>query len=522
MNNIQHTKIIFTLALLLGISVAATAQTYNYVPDSTFDGNGLKSFIYFNNIDRAYGCALQADEKLVLAGLSKNPQTGSFELCVTRLKVNGQFDSTFHNNGTCFISMGQTQSVGGMTPKLKIAADGKIVVVNSGRSATGTSQDMMICRLDTSGFLDPTFNGTGVLFIDMLGTGTQPDMLNAFDFDAAGNIYAAGVTRTGATPLDNDFAVVKVNTLCVLDTTFDNDGKKLFNPTGTAEYGRGIKVQADGKIVVGGVAGSNMYLLRFDSTGTLDNTFNTTGTVSIVFQLASDVGAMDIDSLGRIIIAGQLVTSNSNIAIARYRSNGTFDPNFGFNGKYVFNVGGLANVITDMHIQSDLKILLGGYADNATTGTDYLITRVDTSGTIDITFNTLGFVAQAVIGGNVDDQGNGMAVMNDGRIMMTGTTVFSSAVNEDLGIMRVKPVLATGIHENPASQQIAVYPNPFENELRITSKVNCTATLLDLSGRVVERFELTAGFNLIETSILPAGIYFIQLSTGGGVKLIKN
>ena len=131
MKNIHPLQLFLFLLVLLGITTSTTAQTYNYVPDSTFDVNGLKSFIYFNNIDRSYGCALQPDEKLVMTGLSKNPATGSFELCITRLLTDGDFDTTFNANGNCFVSMGNQQSIGGMTPKVKIAPEGKIVVVNS-------------------------------------------------------------------------------------------------------------------------------------------------------------------------------------------------------------------------------------------------------------------------------------------------------------------------------------------------------------------------------------------------------
>lgn len=522
MKNIRFSRLIVFLVVLLAIPHITFAQTYNYVPDSTFDNNGLKSFIYFNNIDRSYGCALQADEKLIMTGLSKNPNTGSFELCVTRLKTDGSFDTTFNADGNCFISMGNQQSIGGMTPKVKIAPDGKIVIVNSGRSVGGASQDMMICRLDTSGYPDPGFNGTGVIFIDMLGTNTQPDQANAVDIDANGNIYVAGVTRTGATPLDNDFAVVKLNNNGQLDSSFDTDGKKLFNPTNTAEFGRSIKIQNDGKIVLGGNAGANMYLLRFDSTGTLDPTFNTTGTVNIVFQLSSDMGDMDIDNLGRIVVAGKLNTSSSNIATARYLSTGAFDPGFGFNGKYTFNIGGSASSITSMHIQSDNKILLGGFNEDTAQANNFIITRVDTGGTLDLSFNTSGFVSQAVIAGNVNEEGNGMAVMNDGRIMMTGTIVFSAAINEDVGVLRVKPVLVTGIDPQNFTTSIRPYPNPFNEVLMVASRLESIAEIRDVTGRLVLRFQLVPGINKIDTGLLPSGIYLIHAEGEKGLKVVKN
>ncbi len=523
MTNIQPIRLLFILLYLLtGITVPAFSQTYHYLPDSTFDVNGLKSFIYFNNIDRSFGCALQADEKLVMAGLSKNPGTGSFELCITRLLTDGNFDTTFNADGNSFISMGNQSSIGGMTPKVKIAPDGKIVVVNSGRAAGGASQDMMICRLDTNGYLDNSFNGTGVVFIDMLGNDTQPDQANALDIDANGNIYAAGVTRTGATPLDNDFAVVKINANGQLDPSFDTDGKKLFNPTGTAEFGRSIKIQTDGKIVLGGNAGSNMYLMRFDSTGALDLTFNSTGTLNIVFQLASVMGDMDLDNFGRIVIAGQLNTSNSNVATARILGNGTLDANYGFNGKYVFNIGGAASAITSLHIQSDNKILLGGYNTDTVQAKNFMLTRVDTTGNLDLGFNGTGFVSQYVIGGNVDEEGNGLAVLNDGRIMMTGTIVFSSAVNEDVGVFRVKPVLVTGISESTKDVSIRPFPNPFNQQLFISSKKEALAQLSDLMGKVLMTLELKAGINHVDTRELPSGMYLIHVKGEAGLRIIKN
>ncbi|MBK9637110.1 MAG: hypothetical protein IPO63_04575 [Bacteroidetes bacterium] len=69
----KHFNYALTLIVVLFGSLQVKAQTYNYIPDSTFDGNGLLSFIFFNNVDRMYGCDLQPDQKLVMAGLGKNP-----------------------------------------------------------------------------------------------------------------------------------------------------------------------------------------------------------------------------------------------------------------------------------------------------------------------------------------------------------------------------------------------------------------------------------------------------------------
>ncbi|MBP7166693.1 MAG: T9SS type A sorting domain-containing protein [Bacteroidia bacterium] len=512
---------LFGLFFLAG-GLQSQAQTYNYVPDSTFDQNGLKSFIFFNNIDRAFGCALQPDEKLIMTGMSKNPNTGSFELCVCRLHVNGEFDSTFSGDGRIFVSMGNQGSIGGLTPKIKLQQDGKLVIVNSGRAPSGGSQDMMICRIDSTGVLDATFNSTGVLWVDMTGANTQPDAANAVDIDSSGNIWAAGVTRTGSTPLDNDFAVVKVLPNGTLDPSFDTDGKKLFNPSGFAEFSRGIKVQTDGKIVVGGTAGSNMYLIRFDSTGVLDPTFNTTGTVNIQFQTSSDMGAMSIDNNGKIVVAGKLITSNSNVATARYLPTGLFDPTYGFNGKYFYNIGNSATVINDIHIGPTNKITLGGFVRDSAQLNNFIATRIESNGTLDLTFNGLGVVSQAVIPGAVDEEGNGLAVLADDRIMVTGTIVYSSAINEDIGVFRMKPVLVTGLQPSLAETSIRVYPNPFTAQLRVISKSDTPAEILDITGKLIRSVTLVAGINDIDGTDLQPGMYMVRVPGERALQIVKH
>lgn len=513
---------VFVLASL--VQSVQAQQVFNYVPDTTFDGNGLKDFVYFNNIDRMYGCALQADQKLITAGLSKNPQTGFFELCITRFDTIGDFDLSFGTNlGTAYVPL-NTQSIGGMLPKVRIDDQGRILAIGYGFKPNGNSNDMVICRLDSNGVLDPTFNGNGVVFIDMTGTDTQPDQVSALDIDASGNIWLAGATRVGGTPLDNDFAVVKIRPNGSLDPSFNGTGKKLFNPTGAAEFSRGIKVDANGKIVVGGDAGANMFVMRFDSTGALDNTFNTSGTLTVTFQLGSDMAALDFDSQGRILVSGQLSTSASNVAVARILPNGTLDPNFGFQGKYSYNIGGLGSFITAMHIQADDKILMGGYSNIAGNANDFMATRVDTAGVIDITFNTLGYVTQPVIAGAINEEANGMAVTNDGRIYLTGTIVYSSAINEDVALMRLAPVPASGvgISETNASSLLRVGPNPFRNELTIASRLTSEAALMDVQGRRVLSFSITEGINRIDSSSLPDGMYFLQVPGTASIKLIKE
>lgn len=117
-----------------------------------------------------------------------------------------------------------------------------------------------------------------------------------------------------------------------------------------------------------------------------------------------------------------------------------------------------------------------------------------------------------------------MAVTNDGRIYLTGTIVYSSAVNEDVAVMRLAPVPASGvgIEETNVSSLLRVGPNPFRNELAIASSMTCAAYLMDAQGRRVLSFNIAEGINRLDTSALPDGMYLLQVPGTGSIKLIKE
>lgn len=510
MKNPVNLKIIL-LFLSLSLLTFRISNAQTYIADSVFNGNGLAISNFYNNIDRGFGCDIQQDQKLVFVGLSKNQGTGSFELCVSRIYQDYSFDSTFSGDGKAFISMGNQGSIGGQAPTLKIDANGRIVILNTGRSTAGTSQDLMICRLDTNGVLDNTFNGNGVLFVDLTGGGTQPDMGSDFDFDSQGNIYITGVTRTGGTPLDNDFFVVKVKDNGQLDTSFDFDGKKLYNPTGFAEFGTGIRVLSDNKIVFGGAAAGNSMIMKIDSTGTLDNSFNGTGYTTVNFGSNSYVYGLDVDDQERIIIVATVQSSNTSIGVARYLSSGLPDPSFGTNGKVNVSIGFGNAEATELKVVEDNKILVSGAAEIGSNGFDYLITRIDSSGVLDLTFNGTGYYTKNFVTGATDEFSNSFLVTNTGNIFLTGTIVLSSAINEDIGLLMIKPVLnPTTIDEVTNLNEISILSNPFDDSFQISVTKSVTAKLYSATGTLVRTFELNSGLNLIDGSDLSAGLYLLH------------
>lgn len=505
----------------MALTIASNAQTI--VPDSTFGTNGKKTFTFFNNIDRGFGSVVQDNNRIVIVGLSRNTANTNFELCFARFYPSGIIDSTFGTNGKTAVSMGPQQYIGGMTPKIKTDPQGRLVAVNAG-TGPGGSDDIFMCRLDSSGIIDNNFNSTGSLFIDMTGSNTWPDIVNAFDFDVSGNIYAVGATRNGGTPLNNDFAVVKITYSGLLDPTFDTDGKKLFNPTNAAEFGRGLRVQPDGKIIIGGTAGGKMFLFRIDSTGAYDNSFNTTGQLTLTaVGSSSDMFDLTLDDSNRIVVGG---VSSSNAAVVRLNQNGTYDTTFAGAGRKLVLIGGTASTLSSLAIDSNNAIVFAGSNSATAAGLNFYIARLTAAGVMDNTFNTNGYYSLAIGTGNVDDECESISILPDGRYFLNGTVVYSSAVNEDVGMCLLKrvPPVSTGVNTISGKElDWSIQGNIVTDQIIVNCKKETTFAILTLDGKIMSTKNTVAGSNTISVSGIANGLYFLtDVITGASKQFFKQ
>ena len=125
---------------------------------------------------------------------------------------------------------------------------------------------------------------------------------------------------------------------------------------------RAVAIQTDGKIVAAGYAvlsgNQHFALVRYNTDGSLDTSFNGTGMLTLAIGTGDDTGftlAQQAD--GKLVIGGYTVTGSTNdFALVRLASNGTLDAGFGTAGK----------VTTDI---SRAVLLLGKYAFDGNTHT---------------------------------------------------------------------------------------------------------------------------------------------------------
>lgn len=164
-------------------------------------------------------------------------------------------------------------------------------------------------------------------------------------------------------------------------------------------------VQTDGKIIIGG--NFTTYngtpcngVARLNVDGTLDFSFNVGSGTS------GGVSTVSIQNDGKIIIGGTFTSYNgvNRSNIARLNTNGSLDLNF--------NIGTGANGgVATTSIQTDGKIIIGGFFTVFNSVNCGRLARLTTSGSVDLSFNT---------GTGVSGYVQSSSVQPDGKILIGG------------------------------------------------------------------------------------------------------
>ena len=214
-----------------------------------------------------------------------------------------------------------------------------------------------------------------------------------------------------------------------LDTTFGGTGK-ITTVFGALSVGSGVAAQSDGKMIVAGETGTttvqDVGLVRYNDDGSLDTTFGGTG--KVITSISSMVGTSDVarcvavQSNGRIVVAGTSWVGTSYIfAVVRYNANGSLDTTFGSTGTVTTAIGTTECQANCLALQSDGKIVVGGYSALSSGDWDFAVVRYNANGTLDTTFGVGGKVV-TTIGTSLDDV-RSVAIQSDGKILVTGNTL---------------------------------------------------------------------------------------------------
>ena len=184
------------------------------------------------------------------------------------------------------------------------------------------------------------------------------------------------------------------------------------------EYGRTVAIDTAGRIVVAGESGNNFAVARFDANGQLDSTFDGDGKQTIDFGGSDRAFDLAIDSEGRIVIAGD---SQNDFAVARLDVNGQLDSTFDGDGKKTIDFSGGSDAARALAIDSAGRIVLAGNSPD-----DFAVARLDANGQLDSTFDGDGKKTIDFSGGS--DSARALAIDSAGRIVLAGDSPDDFAV----------------------------------------------------------------------------------------------
>lgn len=539
------------------IIVTGAFNQYNGVPFSKIarllpDGNPDTSFQPGQGPNQIiYSSCLQPDGKIIIGG-EFTEYSGITRNFLARLHPDGSLDQSFLATGT-----GPDDRVATIT----LQPDGKMLIGGYFSSINGMPYSYF-SRLNSDGTADTSFH---------IGAGAN-NWVYASALQPDGKILVAGdFTAFDASPANR---IVRLNQ----DGSVDN----TFNAGQGADQGiRGIALQADGKIVAGGnftlFDGQNHnYMVRLNSDGTLDASFNLNGGFN------NAVYTLLLQPDGKIIAGGVYTNFNgiNRNRLVRLQSNGTLDVQF--------DPGNGANSwIICMALQSDGKIIIGGnfnaYDGISQIGVARIIGRCTTAAATD-SINACGpftwidgntytssnnsatyLLTSAGINGcdslvtlNLNIQSLDLSVTqngdtltanaqnaqvqwldcNNGFSVINGATAaqyqpgiagnYAALVSQNncTDTTQCFTVVPTGKSDTVIDFSMRLFPNPIRDEATIFLSGNWQATALEMTnslGQKVLHIPVLSGPSYsLHRNEMPAGLYYLFLKKGGEMVAVKK
>lgn len=381
----------------------------------------------------------------------------------------GALDPTFGSGGVVSTTIGSATSWNGAAavaiyPNAGTANNGDIVAV--GNAVTGKHSgfpvdNFAVILYSPDGKLDPSFGNGGELTTIVSSSGGS--RANDVAIQADGKIVAAGYGYDASGNLA--FTVVRYNLNGSLDTTFGGKTAGIVQThmsRGSSDEAETLAIQPDGKIVVAGLttpqgsSSSQFAVVRYNTNGSLDTTFNGSGMVVSHFTTGSASGnsrnAVDLaiypstspGDAGKIVEVGQLHNADGtySVAVLRYNSKDSVDTTFGGGTGFVLlntpsnPIPGLDSVsLPHVAIQADDSLDIA-FTGDGVGSTEMSVVRLQANGSMDPSLGSGGVV---VTQHQMWDTALSIALQTNGEIVVGGTEGAPGSSNETFVVARFNP-----------------------------------------------------------------------------------
>ncbi|WP_257979211.1 NHL repeat-containing protein [Corallococcus exiguus] len=282
--------------------------------------------------DRADTVAVLADGSILVAGFARGGnKTDSRDFAVVKLQPNGQLDTSFNKNGRSRLHFGEENSVNfvGTVRGILPLADGRFYVGGFLTKSDGLDEDFALIRYNADGSLDTTFKSAGSPSGSWIGGAyTNAESVQGMVLQGSSVVLGGG----------DHFAAVRITSSGSQDMTFGTGGLARSEDgqahAMVARPNGGLLLAGERQDVkVGGEAHGVLKLVAYTADGKPDVTFGPAG----VRELTAPVGVLDVVDVSglRIQADGKILVFADVYAkpvLFRLLANGDLDTSFGTDG----------------------------------------------------------------------------------------------------------------------------------------------------------------------------------------------
>lgn len=373
-----------------------------------------------------------------------------------------------------------------------------------------------VIQLTPDGFPDPTFGTDGVLTGDVDFIAQGIDVFYGLSGDYS--IYLAGNKDGYTTP-----AILKLYEDGTVATTFGTDG--FYEYPG---YDGGFS-----DIYVHSFAGSgyifvcgNKDLDNMSSvskhnlgTGELITDFATDGVFNFMVPDGSNTWASSLvytSSItnSKIAVVGDYVHADGDSDVYAYRldvTTGNPDPGFGVNGHSEIRLATSSEYVFDALAQAGGKYYIGG-SSNMSGTSDFFLGRLNSDGTLDLTFGVNGVVTTDIQGA---DYIAGLA-LNDDQTRIYAGGISSNENSNRAGTMACYYTdFGVAVDDNSAltTNQLKTYPNPASDHIIVVAEQEglYEVELYNVNGMLVTQTHLSGKKLRLDINEFEKGVYLLKV-----------
>lgn len=279
--------------------------------------------------------------------------------------------------------------------------------------------------------LDSTFGMGGVSIVDLNGyegiwsSAIQPD----------GKIVLTG-WATRYLNSSTDITLVRFNSNGIFDSTFNSGNLISVNQSSWEGAYSIIRDSLSGALFVVGRYYNGLtwdfILAKFDSSGVLDNSFGNNGFVTRDEGGDDRAFSVALQDDGKILICGLTTAVGWDFAILRFLPDGSPDSSFGDGGITIKDVAISDDVAYSIKVQEENKIIVCGWTYG--NGGDFVLMRFNERGMLDNTFGNRGIVITDLY--NKYNTSHSVTLSNGGKYIVAGYGYKENKTNTDIIIAK--------------------------------------------------------------------------------------